>query len=73
MDVPDTTFTIEARVIGQRRPIQPVWQIALPTAVSQGQFTEVHPPFLLRDLIAYIVRSEVLVFSWVSYMNPLSA
>jgi hypothetical protein len=62
MDVPDATFTIEARVIGQRRPLQPAWQVVLPAAVSQGDSTEAHSPFLLRDLIAYIVHSEILAY-----------
>jgi hypothetical protein len=62
MDVPDTTFTIEAKILGQRASLQPAWQIALPTAIAQHQSPEIHPPFLLRDLITYIVSSEIQTF-----------
>jgi hypothetical protein len=62
MDVLDTTFTIEAKILGQRASLQPAWQIALPTAIAPHQSPEIQPPFLLRDLITYIVRSEVQTF-----------
>jgi hypothetical protein len=62
MDVTDATFTIEAKILGQRASLQPAWQLVLPIAIAQHQSAEIHPPFLLRDLITYIVHSEVQTF-----------
>jgi hypothetical protein len=50
------TLTIEAKVLGQRRPIQPPWQATLAPDRDAGD-----PP-TLRDLLAAVVRCEVAAF-----------
>src|SRR5262249_43153223 len=47
------TITVEGRMVGQRRPLVPPWEIAL--RAGEGQLP-------LRDLIARVVREEVAAF-----------
>jgi hypothetical protein len=51
-----TTLTIEAKVLGQRRPTLSNWQLALPPTAPPDF------PLTLRQLLALIVTREVEVF-----------
>jgi len=61
MDDEQTTICVEARVIGQRKPAEAPWHVALPPAFLHTTADEAHT-VLLRDLLAYIVRAEVRAF-----------
>lgn len=51
------TLTIEAQVLGQRRPAMPAWNMTLtPAAASAAGLT-------LRELLALVVRQEVAAFA----------
>lgn len=56
----NTTMSVEARIIGKRRPTTP-WYVPLPPALLQEAAGTEHP-FQLRDLLAYLVREEVRAF-----------
>jgi hypothetical protein len=62
MDVPEMTFSIEAKMIGKRSPLQAPWQMMLPSTILPGQSSKAQRPFRLRDLIAFIVQNEVHAF-----------
>ena len=47
-------ITVEAKVIGQRRPLLENWEVPLPPAVADRA--------TLRDLIEAVVRAEVAAF-----------
>jgi hypothetical protein len=53
---PSATFTVEAKVVGRRRPLFAGWHISLPpTGNGDGIFS-------LRDLISLVVTDEVEAF-----------
>lgn len=52
-----TTITVEAKVLGQRKPLFANWVLALPPGWENALEC-----ILLRDLIARIVRQEVTAF-----------
>jgi hypothetical protein len=52
---------VEAKMLGKRKPINPAWYVALPSAFFQETADPEHGP-LLRHLIAYIVSEEVRAF-----------
>ena len=56
----NTTMSLEARIIGKRRPTAP-WYVSLPPELLRETAGAEHP-FRLRDLIAYLVREEVHAF-----------
>ena len=47
------TITVEGRIVGQRRPLVPPWELPLETGTEQ---------LPLRDFITRVVRSEVAAF-----------
>ena len=49
------SVTVEARVVGRRRPVVTGWSVPLPPDVSGASFT-------LRDLITCVVRAEIKAF-----------
>lgn len=59
MDTTGTVITVEARVIGQRRPLIPAWEVALgvPPGSEGGEGL-----LRLRELLALVVRREVAAF-----------
>lgn len=50
------TFTVEARVLGQRRPLAERWTVALERADAEGSVT-------LREALVAIVTDEVNAFN----------
>ena len=60
---PSVTITVEAKVLGQRRPFLPQWEMALePPAASStaAQSADVH--LSLRELMSAVVAREVAAF-----------
>lgn len=51
------TLTIEAQVLGQRRPTLPAWEITLPPGTPGGD------GLTLRHLLTLVVRQEVEAFA----------
>lgn len=49
------SVTVEAKVVGRRRPVMTDWSVPLPPGISSA-------PFTLRDLITLVVRAEVKAF-----------
>ena len=49
------SVTVEAKVVGRRRPVIPDWSVPLPPGTSGA-------PLTLRDLITCVVRAEVKAF-----------
>lgn len=61
MDEAVTTLRVEARMIGKRKPLDAPWQVTLsPELLRAG--SRPAGDFLLRDLLAALVRSEVRAF-----------
>ena len=56
----NTTMSVEARIIGKRRPTAP-WDVPLPPTLLREK-ADVENSFQLRDLIAYLVCEEVRAF-----------
>lgn len=55
------TLTIEAQVLGQRRPAMPAWEMTLtPVTEREGGLTF---GLTLRDLLALVVKQEVEAFA----------
>jgi hypothetical protein len=52
------TVQIEARIVGQRKPIIPSWQLPIPEAWQSDE-----KPICLQDLIVYVVTHEVESFN----------
>ncbi len=50
-------ITLEARVLGQRKPLVPQWSLPVPPEVEAGGSA-----LTLRDLITHVVRTEVRAF-----------
>ena len=48
-------LTVEARMLGQRKPLVPDWHVALPTDLGESP--------TLRALIEHVVRAEVAAFN----------
>jgi hypothetical protein len=61
MSSPDSTFGVEARIVGQRTPLHAAWQVPLPPSLLHN-LAEVSSPFQLCDLIEHVVRYELSMF-----------
>ncbi len=59
MPTEEPVITVEARVVGQRKPLISGWQVPLYTLPSEGAGGSL---LLLRDLISHIVRQEVRAY-----------
>ena len=59
MPTEEPVITVEARVVGQRKPLISGWQVPLYTLPSEGADGS---SLLLRDLISHIVRQEVRAY-----------
>ncbi len=55
------TITVEAKVLGQRRPLVSDWRVPLPSA-PDGDDRDGDGALRLRDLLAGVVRQEVALF-----------
>lgn len=61
MDEIKTTLRVEARIIGKRQPLGAPWQVTLSPDLLRTD-ADTGQGFLLRDLIAALVRAEVQAF-----------
>src|SRR5690242_13043854 len=55
------TLTVEARIVGQRKPPLTPWRVALPASLLPYEPGS-EQPFRLRDLLGHVVREEVAAF-----------
>ncbi len=55
------TITVETRLAGKRLPLHTPWHVALPASFSRHT-SGANGPWLLRDLLAYVIREEVRAF-----------
>ncbi len=57
----DSTFQIEARVLGRHTPLHAPWQVPLPPSLLHN-LAEASSLFRLCDLIEHVVRHELSMF-----------
>lgn len=60
---PSVTITVEAKVLGQRRPFLPQWDMTLePPAASSAEAQAAEVSLSLRELMSAVVAREVAAF-----------
>ncbi|EFH80283.1 hypothetical protein [Ktedonobacter racemifer] len=62
MDEVNTTLRVEARMIGKRQPVDAPWQVTLSPDLLRTD-ADTGQGYLLRNVIASLVRAEVQAFS----------
>lgn len=62
MDGGAVTITVEARVMGQRRPLVEGWAVPLPARTIEDDGSGGAGALRLRDLLGHVVRQEVRAY-----------